>query len=154
MLEKPNIQVELIVSHLQNTYDLRVTELAFLPIGADMNTAVYRITTTDGMAYFLKMRKGFEEISVAVPLFLKAQGIDEIIIPIVTKSQNHWADFGDYKLILYPFIEGKNGFDMELSDQHRQSLGAAFKRIHTAQVPPELKRLIPRKPFLHNGGRV
>jgi len=36
---------------------------------------------------------------------------------------------------------------MELTDHHRQSLGAAFKGIHTAQVPPELKRLIPKETF-------
>jgi len=147
MLEKPDIADELIISHLQEEYDLHVAVLTFLPLGADEGSAVYSVVTYDGTAYFLKLRKGFDEIIVTVPLFLKSQGIQEIIAPFETKSKEGWADFGEYRMILYPFIEGKNGFDMELSDHHRRSLGAALKQIHAAQVPPELKRLIPQETF-------
>jgi len=115
-----------------------------------MGTAVYRLVADDGMAYFLKLRKGSDEITVTVPLFLKSQGIKEIIAPFESKSKQGWADFGEYKLILYPFIEGKDGFDMELTDQHRRTLGAALKGIHSTQVPPELKRLIPQETFASN----
>ena len=147
MLEKPDIQDESVISRLQNEYGLHVAHLTFLPVGADLNTAVYRVTTDSGTAFFLKLRKGFEEITVTVPLFLKSQGIQEIIAPLETRSGGGWADFGDFKMILYPFIEGKDGFEMELSDHHRQSLGTALKGIHTAQVPPELKNLIPQESF-------
>ncbi len=68
-------------------------------------------------------------------------GIQEILVPFETKSGQHWADFGEYKLILYPFIEGKDGFERELTDQHRQILGAALKGIHTAQLPPDEGRI-------------
>ncbi len=147
MLEKPDIAHELIIFHLQEEYNLRVAELTFLPLGADLSTAVYRVVTDDGTAYFLKLRKGFNEITVTVPLFLKSQGIQEIIAPFETKSKQGWADFGEYKLILYPFIEGKNGFEMELTDHHRRSLGTAFKGIHTAQVPPDIKESIRKEAF-------
>jgi spectinomycin phosphotransferase len=147
MLEKPNIPDELIISRLQEEYDLRVAQLTFLPMGADMGTVVYRLVTEDGAVYFLKLRKNFDEIIVRVPLFLKSQGIREIIIPIETKSNKLWADFGEYKLILYPFIEGKNGFQMELTDGHKRHLGRAFKAIHSVQIPPELKKQIPKESF-------
>ena len=147
MLEKPNINDDLTISRLQEEYELRVAHLTFLPLGADEGSAVYRVVTDDGTAYFLKLRKNFDEIVVTVPLFLKSQGIQEIIAPFETKSEQGWADFGEYKMILYPFIEGKNGFEMELSDHHRRNLGTALKGIHTAQVPPELKRLIPQETF-------
>jgi spectinomycin phosphotransferase len=147
LLEKPDIPDQLIISCLQVQYGLRVTELTFLPLGADVNTAVYRVVTYDGTAYFLKLRKGFDEITVSVPLFLKAQGIQAIIIPFETESKKLWADFDDFKMILYPLIEGQDGFDMELTDHHRRSLGAALKGIHTAQVPAALKRLIPKETF-------
>ena len=147
MREKPNIADELIISRLQEEYGLHVTELTFLPLGADMGTAVYRVVTDNGTAYFLKLRKGFEEIVVTVPLFLKSQGIQEIIAPFEIKSKQGWADFGEYKLMLYPFIEGKNGFEMELSDHHRRILGRAFKGIHSAQIPAELKKQIPQEAF-------
>jgi spectinomycin phosphotransferase len=147
MLEKPDIPDEFIVSRLQEEFALRVDQFTFLPLGADLRTAVYRVVTRDGTAYFLKLRKGFEEISVTVPLFLKSQGIHEIIAPVQTVSNRGWADFGEYKMILYPYIEGKDGFKMELSDQHRRTLGAVLKGIHSTQIPPDLKRHIPQERF-------
>ena len=149
MLTKPNIPDELIISRLQEEYEFHVVSLTFLPLGADMNTAVYRIITDDGTAgaYFLKLRRGFNEITVTVPRFLKSQGIQEILSPFETKSKQGWADFGDYKMILYPFIEGKDGFETELSDHLLRNLGRALKAIHSAQVPPELKQQIPQEAY-------
>jgi len=74
MLEKPDIPEELIISRLQDEYGLHVSQLTFLPLGADQGTAVYRVVMDDGTAYFLKLRKNFDEITVTVPLFLKSQG--------------------------------------------------------------------------------
>ena len=145
MLEKPDIPDELIISHLQVKYGFHASALTFLPLGADTGSVSYRITASNGTAYFLKLRKGFSEISVTVPLFLKSQGVKEIIAPFETKSKQGWADFGEYKMILYPFIEGKDGFEMELSDRHKQTLGAALKAIHSIKPPPTLKEQIPQE---------
>jgi spectinomycin phosphotransferase len=147
MLTKPDIPDELIISRLQEEYGLHVSTLTFLPIGADLRTFVYRVVVDDGTAYFLKLRRKFNDVIVRVPLFLKENGVQEIIVPYETKSNQHWADFGDYKLILYPFIEGKDGFERELTDQHRQTLGAAFRKIHSARVPAELKESIRKESF-------
>ena len=147
MLEKPDISEELIFSRLQEEYGLHVTQLTFLPLGADLGTAVFRVATDDGTAYFLKLRKKFNEVIVRVPLFLKENGVQEIVVPYETKSKQGWADFGEYKMILYPFIKGKDGFEKELTYQHRRTLGSAFKRIHTAQIPPELKENIRKETF-------
>jgi spectinomycin phosphotransferase len=147
MLEKPNISDELIISRLEEEYGLPVAELTFLPLGADEGTAVYRLVKDDRTTFFLKLRKGFEEIAVAVPLFLRSRGIQEILAPIESNSGHGWADFGEYKIILYPFLEGKDGFERELSDHHRQRLGSALKRVHSAHLPPELRRGIPRETF-------
>ena len=147
MLEKPNIPDEFIISRLHEDYGLYVAQLTFLPLGADQGSAVYRVLSEDGAEYFLKLRKGFDEIVVTVPLFLKSQGIQEIIAPFETKSKQGWADFGEYKMILYPFIKGKNGFEMELSDQHKRRLGTALKAIHSIQIPAELERRIPKEAF-------
>jgi spectinomycin phosphotransferase len=147
MLEKPNIPAQLIISRLQEEYDLRVAELTFLPIGADSRTAVYRVDASNGTAYFLKLRKNFADVIVRVPLFLKEIGIEAIIAPFETQSKQPWADFGDYKIILYPFIDGKNGFEVDLTDRQRETLGSAFKRIHTARIPPKLGNLIRKETF-------
>src|SRR5687767_10942912 len=127
MLEKPDIADKLIVSRLQEQYGLHVAELTFLPLGADMGTATYRAATDQGETYFLKLRKGFEEITVTVPLFLKSQGMQEIIAPFETRSKRAWADFNEYQMILYPFIDGTDGFHLALSDRQKRNLGAALK---------------------------
>ena len=147
MLEKPDIPDELIISCLQKEYALYNMQLEFLPLGADMGTVVYRVLTEEGSAYFLKLRRGFAEIIVSVPLFLKEQGLQAIIAPFETSSEQGWADFGEYKMILYSFIEGQDGFDRELTDHHRKTLGAALKRMHTTALPPELKQRIPQETY-------
>ena len=147
MLEKPDIPDELIISRLQEEFSLHVTALTFLPLGADLRTAVYRVLAEDGTAYFLKLRRKFKDVIVRVPLFLKESGVQEIIVPYKAKSRQYWADFGEYKIILYPFIEGKDGFEREMTDQHRRTLGAAFRGIHSAQIPPELKKDIRKETF-------
>jgi spectinomycin phosphotransferase len=147
MLEKPNISDELILPRLEAEYNLRVAELTFLPLGADESTAVYRLVTEAGTTYFLKLRRNFAEIIVNVPLFLKEQGGQAIIAPLETRSKQHYADFNEYKLILYPFIAGQDGFERELTDRHRQFLGTALKGIHTAKIPSELRSLIPQETY-------
>src|SRR5688572_29621243 len=106
MLEKPAIPDKHIITRVQEEYGLHVHELTFLPIGADSRTAVYRVVTAERFAYFLKLRKNFDEVIVRVPVFLKTNGVEAILVPFDTKSKQHWADFDEYKIILYPFIEG------------------------------------------------
>ena len=146
MLEKPDLKDKLIISRLQDEYGLHISRLTFLPLGADVNTAVYRAVTNDETMYFLKLRKGdFDQITVAVPIFLKSQGIQSVIAPLETRARQGWASLDAYKMILYPFIEGINGYGVDLSDRQWVDFGAALKDIHTAQLPPALKQLIPQE---------
>jgi spectinomycin phosphotransferase len=95
MLQKPDLQDELIVACLQDGYGLRVTQLRFLPLGADLDTAVYRASIDDDGAYFLKLRRGpFDEMTVAIPALLGNQGIREVIVPLsVTVVQSEPESF-------------------------------------------------------------
>jgi spectinomycin phosphotransferase len=143
MLEKPDLKDEKIIACLQNEYGLRVVQVAFLPLGADQNTAVYRVVAEDETPYFVKLRRGvFDEAAVALPKFLSGQGIMQIIAPLATKTGQLWASLDAFKLILYPFVEGHNGYEVDLSDRHWGDFGAALKSIHTAVVPPALIRRI------------
>ena len=146
MLEKPDLQDQLIIDCMQEAYGLCVAQITFLPLGYDVNTAVYRIFTEDQADYFLKLRKGdFNEITVALPHTLKAQGIQAIIAPLETRERQLWTSLDAYKLILYPFIPGRDGYAVALSDQQWIDLGAAIKRIHTAHIPPALRWLIQQE---------
>jgi spectinomycin phosphotransferase len=64
-----------------------------------------------------------------------------------TKSRQYWVDFGEHKMILYPFIEGKDGFDSELTDDHRRILGQALRGIHSVQFPTDLTKRVPSETF-------
>ena len=148
MLEKPDLQDEKISACLQAQYELVVDQLAFLPLGADLNTAVYRAVSDQGAAYFVTLRRGpFDEIAVALPRLLSNLGIAQIIAPLPTRTGQLWADVEIYKLILYPFIEGGNGYQVELTDRLWVEFGRALKSIHTAAIPPALRRAIPQESY-------
>ena len=148
MLEKPDLQDRLIISRLQNEYGLNVNQITFLPLGADVNTAVFRVVTVDETAYFLKLRKGdFNNITVTVPQFLKTLGIQSIIAPLETRDHQRWTNVEEYKMILYPVIEGQNGYEVSLSNQQWLGFRTALKGIHTAQLPANLIKFIPRETY-------
>jgi spectinomycin phosphotransferase len=84
---------------------------------------------------------------VALPKFLADQGIGHIIAPIATKTGQLWASLDALKLILYPFVEGRNGYEVDLSDRHWRDLGIVLKRIHTGVIPPALTSRIPRETY-------
>lgn len=155
MLEKPDIQGEQIVACLQDEYGLPAVQVAFLPLGADLNTAVYRAATEDGTPYFVKLRGGiFDETAVTLPKFLSDQGIAQIIAPVATKMGQLWASLGAYRLILYPFVEGRSGFEVDLSDRHWGDLGTVLRRIHTAVVTPDLARRIQQETYSPQGREI
>ena len=116
MLEKPDIPVTRIAACLQAAYGVTAVQIIFLPLGADQNTAVYRIETNDETACFLKLRSGvFEETAVALPQFLHDQGIRQIIAPLPTKTGQLCTKLDNFTAILYPFVDGRNGREVKLS---------------------------------------
>lgn len=148
MLEKPDLPDEKIIVCLRQAYGLDVRQIDFLPLGADLNTAVYRAETGHDTPYFVKLRRGdFNEASVTVPKFLSHLGIRQIISPLPTRTGQLWVSLAPYKVILYPFIEGRNGFEVDLSDQQRIEFGAALKRFHTAVIPAVITNGVPRERF-------
>ncbi|NMD30169.1 MAG: aminoglycoside phosphotransferase family protein, partial [Chloroflexi bacterium] len=91
MQEKPDIPDQVILSCLQTEYGLDCRGVEFLPLGADVNTAVYRAESASGQGYFVKLRRGdFTEITVTLPHFLKSSGIHAIIAPLETSSRRLW----------------------------------------------------------------
>jgi spectinomycin phosphotransferase len=152
MLEKPDLQDEKLIACLQDAYGLRVVQVAFLPLGVDHNAAVYRAVADDASAYFVKVRWGiFDEMSVMLPKFLSDQGIAQIIAPLTTTAGQLWAHLDALTVVLYPFVEGRNGYEVALSARNWRDFGTTLKRIHTAAVLPELTQRIPQETFSAQG---
>jgi spectinomycin phosphotransferase len=131
---------------LDGHFGIAAGSIEFLPLGYDSNAGVYRVVGDDGATYFLKARRGTPaEIGVAVPKVLCDLGITQVVAPLPTWTGELWARAGDWHLILYPFVEGVNGFDQPLTDAQWVELGRALRRIHDAALPDHLLRLIPRE---------
>ncbi len=139
MLEKPSIPDEKIIACLRADFGLQTGWLTFLPLGADLNTAVYRFLERDGDRYFVKLRRGpFEGMSVAVPKYLHDQGINRIITPLSTRTGCLWAELDLFKVILYPYIDGHDGYEVGLTASQWIELGRTFQRVHAAHLPEGL----------------
>jgi spectinomycin phosphotransferase len=148
MLEKPGISEETLRASVQIEYNIYIEHIIFLPLGYDINTAVYRIEAQNKSKYFLKLRKGsFDEIIVSLPHFLSIHGLAAIILPFETSNHRLWGEMGEYKLILYPFIDGRNGYETSLSNPQWHAFGEALRVIHTTQLPAPLLAQIPRETF-------
>lgn len=148
MLDKPDFPDEKIVACLQMDYGLRIAQIAFLPLGGDLSTAVYRAVAEDETPYFCKLKRGvFDETSVALPKYLSEQGITQIIPPLVTQSGQLWAKLDEFNLILYPFVEGINGYEVELTAHQWAGFGTVLRRIHTTAVPLTIQQNIRKEDY-------
>lgn len=149
MLEKPpDLQDIRIIDGLRDHYGLDVVQITFLPLGADRDTAVYRSVTGNGMPYFVKLRRGaFDDTLVTVPRLLCDQGVKQIIAPLSTRTEALWATLGSFSLAVYPFVEGRDGYEIDLTDCQWVDFGRALKGIHTASFPPALTARIPREVY-------
>ncbi|ETZ07137.1 spore coat protein, CotS family [Holospora obtusa F1] len=148
MLIKPDLKYEKIIACLRDAYGLTIEKVVFLPLGSDFNTAVYRVTTTDGADHFLKLRSGeFLEASVSVPKYLADLGIKQVIPPLTTKTGQLSTNLGDFKAILYPYVESRNGVEAKLSDDHWAQFGTAIKTLHSTDITASITKDVPRETF-------
>ncbi len=148
MLDQPAIPTDTILDTLRTAFGLQVVDVRFLPLGADTNTAVYRAERVDGAPYFVKLRlDDFHEASLTIPHYLYAQGLHQIIPPLMTQNGQLWAALGDHHLMLYPFVCGRPGYEQGMTAAHWFTWGAAMRHLHTLSIPVELNRTLPRERF-------
>jgi spectinomycin phosphotransferase len=149
MLEKSALEDEKIITCLRQSYGLAVASLQFLPIGNDATAWVYKVQTDEAKSYFLKVKKGSAyEPSLLVPRYLKDRGIEQVVAPLLTPTQELWQSLDSFTLILYPFIEGHPGMETGLSDQQWSEFGVIMKAIHTTALSPELAEQVKKETFI------
>lgn len=148
MREKPDIPDAALATALQTNYHINATAIAFLPLGADHHSAVYRVDVDDGRAAFLKLRSGaFDDIGVAVSRLLYERGIRQVIPPLPTTHGAFWTRVGQFALMAWPFIEGRDGYRAALTDAQWLELADAIASIHGSQLPEPLAGRVPRDTF-------
>ncbi len=137
-----------IIGCLNTNYGIEVTKLTLLPIGADMNAEVYKAQTLDQTAFFIKLKHGHNhDISVEVVELLKTAGVKEVIPPLKTVHGRPTQRIGDFTLIVYPFIEGQDGFSRNLTDDQWAELGKALRQVHEIAVPLSIQKEIRRESY-------
>src|SRR5690606_41231376 len=116
MLTKPPIADAAIITHLRDAYAIDAAHLEFLPIGADADSAVYRATTREGRAYFVKLRRGpFDDLPIRVPWFLHQHGAKHVIPPIPTRTARLWTALDGYTLAVFPVVQARRAYRGVLS---------------------------------------
>lgn len=148
MSEKRPPSTQAILDSLKADYSIPVSALALLPIGADMHASVYKAETPSGQSYFIKLKQDHRYDKGAALLdLLQASGIQQIIPPIKTIDGKLTQAIDDFTLTVYPFIEGRNGFCCDLTDEQWIQLGAALRQVHEFDVPPSIKGQIRKETF-------
>lgn len=149
MFEPPAIASDAIIAAVQANYQIQLAALSFLPIGHDPFAWVYRAESRDGTAYFLKLRRGIVNVpGLVMPYALHSQGIKHILAPLTTTAQQVLAKIDDYTIILYPFIEGRNGLDQPPATHHWVDFGSTMRQVHELTLAPELTRQLKRETWL------
>lgn len=169
MQEKPNIADQELINAIERGYELSISSLTFLPIGADPRASVYEVSTEDNQRYFLKVRLGaLHPPAYLVPHLLYQNGIEQVIAPLAVASNgvspggvssdgmNSDEDVAalwqtlpgrSYSLILYPFVDGQTGFSAQLTTNEWHRLGQILARIHGTALPEEQLGGIRREDF-------
>ncbi len=139
MREKPNIAEEQLLTLLEQHYHISVFNLEFLPLGLDTKAGTYRVVAEQEAAYFLKAKQvsSFYEPACIVPRYLRNRGITAVIASLPTQEHALWIEHENWRIMLYPFIEGENGWEPGLNDGQWREMGTALKQIHGAALPLE-----------------
>jgi len=128
---------ELIINILSTYYLIEVSTLVLLPLGADTDASIYKAEGNE-KTYFVKLKRGQIE-NIEILELLQQAGIQELISPIKTIDGQQIYKGDDFTLIVYPFVEGQDGFTRPLTDEQWILLGRALRKVHEIPVPASLK---------------
>lgn len=146
MQRKP-IQEQEIIKLLKSHYAIESQSAQRLPLGADMDALVYRVKAKS-RDYFVKIKyNNHEEIHMSIINFLHDSGLSEIIFPIATIDGKLLKRLDHFQMIVYPFIDGKNGFEQKLMKMQWVALGKALKKIHTLPIPVSIQKQLRKETF-------
>lgn len=155
MIEKPNISDEKIISALDESYGIQANVIEFLPIGNAPSAFAYRVEADDGSRYFLKLRKTSSNAAgVYVSRFLKDIGIEQVVAPLLTNTQELWASVDEFAFILYPFINGAEAMQVGMSETQWMEFGSILRRIHNTELSRDISRYVHREAFVPTWSRM
>jgi spectinomycin phosphotransferase len=149
MIEKPNIEDEKIIIALHENYSIQASEIEFLPIGNDASSFAYHVEAKNGNAYFLKVKRGISNLAgLFVPRFLQDNCIEQVLAPLLTKTQKLSGEVDEFSIILYPFVTGNEAMKVGMTDSQWTEFGSVLRQIHVTELPSDISQYIERESFV------
>lgn len=153
MIDKPDVDEGLLAAEVAAAWAVDVADLVFMPVGLDGNAWAYRLDTSDGRRYFLKMRRGeFTPSAVLLPGFLRAQGVRQVVAPIDLPGGGAGRAFGDHQLLLYPFHDGGSRWGRGLTDRQWIEYGEFLGRLHAVTPSADIAAVLPHETYRSSAG--
>ena len=148
MIKKPSISHEQIIRVLKNEYNKDIVSLTLLPMGANPNSVIYKAIDNGNHSYFVKLKLGHDyNVIISFIELLNRAGIEELIIPIKSKQGKSSFYIENTGMIVYPFIQGENGFKQALTEEKWITFGKALKKVHSIKLPIVLQKNIRYETF-------
>jgi spectinomycin phosphotransferase len=144
---------EEIFDTVRANYGVRLTRLVALNAGNDPHSQSFEGADETGTRFFVKQRR-IPGLGAALSAALFELGNEPVVAPVRTKSGDIAVEFGTGVLLLYPFLDGKNGFERRLDLRNWQDLGTAVRRIHGTPLPLEFSQSMATESFEVNGLKV
>jgi spectinomycin phosphotransferase len=153
--DDPGLDLDAIAVCLNEQYDLHVSAIAFLPLGYDLNAAVYKVVTEDGSDYFLKIRVGpVRESGLLIPWALSKRGIRNVLAPLPTRSSELSCSCAGSSLVLYPFIARVNAMIAGMNDEQWREFGATLHAVHSSGLARDFCSCLPTETFALPAGAL
>lgn len=148
MREDPGLDRERITACLAAHYGLDVASITYLPIGYDLDAAVYQVVAREGTVSFLKVRFApIHEASLRVPGALIDRGVPNILAPVFSRNGQAWSACDGDSLVLYPYIAGENAASAGLTDNQWRAFGATLRAVHDSGLAATMRDVVPVETF-------
>lgn len=135
---------------MREHFGLTPVKLDLLPLGADVDSILYRMLAVDGQWYFMKLRSGlgFSPASLFVPAHLHKREVPGIMAPLETISGKLWVVVDQWAVTVYPFVTGRDGGEGGLTPEQWHTFGTIMRQVHDCPLPPHIERLLRRDSFV------
>ena len=123
-----------LLHHLKTAYALPLCAITFLPEGED--SYGYIAMSETGKKYFAKASTSVPDICLQVASLLRHRGnISGVVAPLETRDGTLSIPWQDFRVSLFPFIEGKSRWDLwkvgkDFTDTELSQTGALLATIH------------------------
>jgi spectinomycin phosphotransferase len=135
---------------VRSHYGIEPTNLELSERGKDFFASVFRVFVgAPTPRYVVKVRRAgaAREPAAAVARSLADAGVPGVVAPIRSGNGAVSTEAGGISITVYPFIDGRLGIEMQLSDEAWRGLGRFARRMHETLLPAELANIVPRESY-------